>query len=529
MRGLRALFLCMLCFAAAPIQARAGVSEQIKSLIKDFNSVPRTARQSGDFLSVGYVEVEGRSFAFSLPWRFARLSQSGETFRLERPRLRFSEFVAEVRSSKGAKLQLSIQSYGHWPETSGDQVVALVIAQVFDYGTMPVTVRIAGNAASRVYHLNGCNHLPDAEQRAPFADEAEAIAAGFRACPICFNRAALPLPLYGATRSAAENAARIYEMANPPVADSLLQAKLTRTGEKVLSRFPSGTHGYNYRFRVVQSELPGATSYSTGFVYITKPLWDAVEDSLELEQVLAHEIAHVEEEPEDPMQAPKKSDPQIPAIFLVEAKYARSRARELQKDLIALEYIHRNYPGPESQRRAGNALLKLQFFSEGTPEETAGLYDTHPSFGERFRFFDPEQTMLTSGNPRFVGLDEVGDTLVVIRVIGGNKNQFTQEEKRDLRRGARLDSMHGDLQQAILLASVDEAATAPLDHFRGKFNGLNGHDLELNSVSFDPPIQPGRQQIFLILSQGDPEVVKGMKSGEIATNLEVKDWYFFGR
>ncbi len=528
MRGLRALVLCVLCLLATPIPASAGASEQIKSMIKDFNSVPRSARQTGDFLSVGYVEVEGRSFAYSLPWRFARLSQSGETFRLERPRLRFTEFVAEVRSSKGAKLQLSIQSYGHWPETSGDQVVALVIAQLFDYGTMPVTVRIAGNAASRVYHLNGCNHLPDAEQRAPFSGEADAIAAGFRACPICFNHAALPLPLYGATRSAAENAARIYEMANPPVADSLLQAKLTRTGEKVLSRFPSGTHGYNYRFRVVQSELPGATSYPTGFVYITKPLWDAVEDSLELEQVLAHEIAHVEEEPVDPAQA-SKADSRVPAIFLIEASYSASRERELQKDLIALEYIHRNYPGAEAQRRAGNALLKLQFFSEGTPEETADPYDTHPSFGERFRFFDPEQTMLTSGNPRFVGLDEGGDTLVVIRVIGGNKDLFTQDQQRILRRGARLDSMHGELQQAILLASVDEAATAPLDHFRGKFSGLNGHDLELNSVSFDPPIQPGRQRIFLILSQGDPEVVKGMKSGEIATNLEVKDWYFFGR
>jgi Zn-dependent protease with chaperone function len=70
--------------------------------------------------------------------------------------------------------------------------------------------------------------------------------------------------------------------------------KLKKLGEKILENWPIEKIGFTYSFYVVESDLINALAVPGGQIFITRGLLETVDSDLELEAILAHEIAHVE-------------------------------------------------------------------------------------------------------------------------------------------------------------------------------------------------------------------------------------------
>jgi Zn-dependent protease with chaperone function len=72
------------------------------------------------------------------------------------------------------------------------------------------------------------------------------------------------------------------------------QMHLSKVGKDVLDKWPLRKLGYEYKFYLLDSNDVNAYAIPGGKIYVTKGLYDAVDNDFELQVVLAHEIAHVE-------------------------------------------------------------------------------------------------------------------------------------------------------------------------------------------------------------------------------------------
>jgi hypothetical protein len=507
--------------------SNAGVStEKAKETIREFNSRMRAVRDPAELLPVAYVEFQGRSYACVLPRRFARLASKGETFRIEK--LKAQDRTATFRAVTAAKTEmtLTVQSYGKWTTEEFDNVFPLILSEVFDFREAGQTDRIVANIASEVFHLRGCNHLPAPSQRKLFASKSAAETAGFKACTVCFGEESIPLEGYGPRRAEATEAARLYEIAFPPSSNAAMQDRVEQIGEKLLDRFPLPTHGYEYRFRVVKSGIPNACSYPTGFVYVTDALMSAIEDSLELEFVLAHEIAHVElPEFEEAAEPPELRAPSILLQELLEDP-RRKRWGELEKDLIALECVRGSEPSPDALARARGGLLKLQFVQESEPGEVATWNSTHPTFADRLALFDSSRFVFAPLDTRICGISEHGDTLASVRVLGRSKGVIGEVVGYPVSIGS--DYRTGQIarkkvDQIYLLVETTDFANKNIDKLGGKLE-QGGGDVVLAKTWVPAPIVPGTAHVVPVPVWGGAADDQILKGGELDIGVDVKRW-----
>jgi predicted Zn-dependent protease len=77
--------------------------------------------------------------------------------------------------------------------------------------------------------------------------------------------------------------------------DQGLQERVERLGRKVVANWPVRPIGYQYRFNVIESPEFNASACAGGYIFIHSRMLAALESDQELEAVLAHEIAHVEQ------------------------------------------------------------------------------------------------------------------------------------------------------------------------------------------------------------------------------------------
>lgn len=180
---------------------------------------------------------------------------------------------------------------GELPDNTDE--VAEVLARVFKGDKLSTPVRFAGNKSSKTLHYAVCGHLPDDSKVEPFADPAKAHTAGYRDCPLCFNKLIYLSHLHTeeAIGKESESALRHYYQIDPSLD---LQKRVAEAGQRVLAHWPIRLKGYSYRFQVVDDEDFSATSCATGYIFVKRGLMKTIESEDELEAVLAHEIAHVE-------------------------------------------------------------------------------------------------------------------------------------------------------------------------------------------------------------------------------------------
>jgi len=150
-----------------------------------------------------------------------------------------------------------------------------------------------GNNQSQILHFIGCNHLPEKSFQETFTSAEEAEDRGYRQCNLCFmNVSRMPnynLEMILGQKVAAE-ARYFYQLSE----NQILNRKVRKTGEQILSNWPTSLRGYNYSFQVLESDILKAIACPGGKIFITTGMLNALESDNELEAVLAREITHVE-------------------------------------------------------------------------------------------------------------------------------------------------------------------------------------------------------------------------------------------
>ncbi len=479
-RSLLAVAAC--CLLAAT--AHAGPSEDLaKQTRDDFNTAPRMVRADHLLLPLNYLEVNGASYGYHLPRRFERLALAGETFRIRKLKRKGREYRVEVESGGGARIRLTLFDAGEKvSQELLDQVFPRFLADVFVFGEAPTVPRIVVNTVSGLAHRGSCNHLPPPENR-----RSAASLDGLRPCPACFP-ADPPLPYdgYMPARTEATEQARLFLLAFPPLDDPAVQDRVAACGEAVVGTLPMDPLGLDYQFVVVHSNLMQAVSFATGFVFVTDRLMDAVESEAELAFVLAHEVAHCELFL-PPAPVPGLTLPGSTAPYGDPA--AIDRWRETIADVLAARTVARLY-GDEGSQASLSILRKLQFANEALPHAKAGHGATHPTLGQRVAFFERDAFFAVGTDQIFQGLDDDGEALYTVRVLGGGNGE------------------NGFAQLFVLLESSDLAnkdiATRPWGYKSGvgRIRSAAGKNYELQNHTADYNVPPGARQVLLLYVHG---------------------------
>jgi Zn-dependent protease with chaperone function len=157
---------------------------------------------------------------------------------------------------------------------------------------LPEPALYRANEISRLIHFAGSGHGSPGDLEISSGDSATF--QDFKPCGLCFNR---PLTLSHLVEESAlgretEASVRHYyrSVTNPDQ-----QQRVEALGNKVLQGWPARLKGYHYRFAVIDDGSFNAIACAGGYIFVARGLLEGVESDDELEAVLAHEIAHVEQ------------------------------------------------------------------------------------------------------------------------------------------------------------------------------------------------------------------------------------------
>jgi hypothetical protein len=150
------------------------------------------------------------------------------------------------------------------------------------------------NQKSRLFHAGDCHHLPGANTPQEQMTRAQALAAGYKPCSVCY-----PESLKGVDPDSLEavlgaETAGFIEYYYRKSSDPAYSQRLEQVGRKILEANHFTKRGYV--FTALNSEEINAMAAPAGYVYVTTGMLNAVESDDELACVLGHEIAHVERE-----------------------------------------------------------------------------------------------------------------------------------------------------------------------------------------------------------------------------------------
>ncbi len=327
----------------------------------------------------------------------------------------------------------------------------------------------------------------------------------------------LPIEGYGPIRRQALEDARLQELAYPPVPDQAVQDRLEKAGLKVLDQFPVDTKGYDYVFKVLHSEIANAHALPTGFVFVTDKLMEAMEDSLELELVLAHEITHTElnHHPDEGW---------ITGLVAPEIlrRLEQRRFEETEADLLAVCYLARAHGTSGTLERARRALSKIQF-SEETPPGGTGAFSTYPSFRDRLDFFDPHYFTVADNRTSFCGLDDNGQVLVRVNLIGRLKDR---DPKAAHAPGAGFadDAVDVTPYTVYFLVQATDLVNDPIKRAGGEMEGQSGNKSRFLKSDLLFPISPGDAGVVgLRVERGDASVLSP-RSLELDLTGQIDRW-----
>ena len=311
-----------------------------------------------------------------------------------------------------------------------------------------------GNSLSGVFHVVGSNHLPDLEYRQTFNSENEAETAGMKQCRLCFLQRP-NISEYELEHRLGLYVAGEVKMHSQLVVNQELQEKTEEIGRRVLRNWPVPIQGYDYHFYLLEDYEFNAYAAPTGYIFVNRGLMEIAESELEIESVLAHEIAHVERRhgyriyrkalkrsriaagigllfsATIGMITKDKDDALImgglSAAFsqlVMNAFYAGfPRSMEEEADAMASLYLNLTY-GERGVKAMTVALRKLQYYDDYNGRNTKDLpaYSSHPHLSDRIATFSRSDVQLFDNPITITGMDQDGQTSVTIKLIA---QQFT--------------------------------------------------------------------------------------------------------
>lgn len=388
----------------------------IKMVEAEFGPDHRAVRASFLAYPNYTLMVDGRDHACDIPTAFRRLATQ-QKFRIRKVHAGRQALEVELESQTRRRVKIVAHDRGELSQSFLDAGLRRLLSDIFEFGEPPPPVTFVGHLESRLLHLDRCNHLPAPMLRKPFKDKQAALAAGFRACPICFGTVdVLPYEAYGSHRLAALQAARTFELVFPLSEDREAWDRLAELGAEVLDHWPLDLAGFDYEFRLVKALTPLAVAFPTGIVAVSDALLDAADADEEILFVLAHEIAHCELHL--PPMVPFTTDPaEIPSLETIKARRAWAIGSQFAADVVAMNWFQGLPAGRRDAQRARGVLAKVQHLVGGADQLVAEAGSTR-GLHERLWLFEPKRFVI--GNPRrvFCGVDGDGNVRHELRFLG---------------------------------------------------------------------------------------------------------------
>jgi Zn-dependent protease with chaperone function len=349
------------------------------------------------------------------------------------------------------KTEIELKSADGSPITK--QAVETAVSRAFSAEWTDDAKLYAGSKTAKTLHIDGCNHLPEEKSVVRFATLAEAEKVGYRPCIVCF-RTVPTVGGYEKERVLGQQTAAAFRNYNPVSPDSRANERVRAVGARVLDNWPAPLKGYNYKFYVVENDVPNAVACPAGQIFVTTGLLDAVESDEELEGILAHEITHVEmRHGYRQFKAAQKAQKISAAAGLVAgvitgakskkdkvekgvaaaavvtllghlssaiALSGYARGYEEEADSYALAYLAGrfpdNSPAGEASRPYMATLRKLQYFTEveDVPEEQGlALFSSHPEIAARVDKAG-NVDVAPIQNSQFFGLNKDGELVATL-------------------------------------------------------------------------------------------------------------------
>ena len=262
---------------------------------------------------------------------------------------------------------------------------------------------LIGNTRSKMFHVDSCNHLPDSDKQRVFYTKAEAEGAGMQACKLCFTR----LPLLSDSET--------ERTMKPLSTDLALNARARKVGQRVLDNWPVPLQGDQFRFSVVDDYGIDAYALPTGIVFVSRGLLEVAESDLEIEGMIAHEIAHVERRHSDRINRNARRKRAAAARDAFLDGYPRSMEEEA--DVMAALYLERQY-GREGLAEMTRVLKKMRYYAhyEQADPKDPQAFRSHPLLDHRIAAFNVSQVKAFEKPVRVVGRNRRGYEVVTLEL-----------------------------------------------------------------------------------------------------------------
>lgn len=319
----------------------------------------------------------------------------------------------------------------------------------------PAAPRVVAAEGSPLVHFAGSNHAPQGVGISGFASVEAAEAAGKRACPACFAGVSAIPDLALELKIGRLTAREVYG-AYLPTTHPEKQQTVREAGVWVLAHWPSPLRGYKYDFEVVSMGTPNAVACPGGRIFFSEELFDMCESRLELECVLAHEIAHVEMRHgyRNYRKSQQKAGwgaalgalagavasnnkPQGAAVGAVVAAAGAqialelahagySRDREEECDFFATSYLLAQY-GEPARAEMARAFRKLDYTTEVITgeREAFNAFASHPTMSRRVDYVDNVRMVPLDGPRTYVATNEAGVVVLRVELQGISVHEWT--------------------------------------------------------------------------------------------------------
>lgn len=447
-------FMCAVLFLSASGDVFANrVSGRLgKELEKTLKGRAVTLRGSIHQNPMTYYEHRDNVYYYAHSRRYPTLFriEKDEPVRIRSVKTRDDALDVEFVSARMGKGRVSFSSPLHSPPMNRAAFDA-GFALCFKTGEeTEVPVSFVGNKKSRMFHVASCNHLPDKNNRQAFHTRAEAEGAGMRACKLCFMR--LPLVSdYATERMLGLYASQQIKSVGQLATDHALQVRARAIGQRVLDNWPVPLQGYQYRFSVMEDGEVNAYALPTGYVFVNRGLLEAAESELEIEGVIAHEIAHVERRHSYRIYRKERMKQGIAAgvgalVGVLAGKKSKEnklekavifgglaynlaraatdvlyegypRSMEEEADAMAALYLEQRY-GQEGLAEMTRVLKKLRYYTDyvGVDQKKMQAFRSHPLLDDRIAAFTGSSVKVFEKPVRVVGRNNRGDEVVTLEM-----------------------------------------------------------------------------------------------------------------
>ncbi|MDB9722888.1 M48 family metallopeptidase [Candidatus Marinimicrobia bacterium] len=331
-------------------------------------------------------------------------------------------------------------------------------------GSIIYPVGVVGNKNTKFYHLPTVRHLPTEKNKIFFNTEKEAKVATYNACGSCYDNSPL-IPDYTLESNLVKSTIIAFQNNNEILYEHPRLSELQIIIDNILLNWPAALKGYDYRIQIYKDEAPNAMAVGGGNLYISSGLLNMIENPLELESVLAHEVGHVERRHSlrqfkihqaaqggvifgtillaAAAVASGANDNELTAVVGLSetilsfsaalALKGYSREFEQESDIMAQLYL--NNVGKDKKQMV-NLLDKLATYHisrNGYLEEGVHAFNSHPSLVARINqveksvMYNYEKPLIFSANPNFRTDISPGFVKMemdyIFRVPSSNKNE----------------------------------------------------------------------------------------------------------